>query len=322
MRKVKLLTLFIRLVPLFLFSCGSSDRGSDSSPLVKTDTPPNFKVAFIGDQALTENSKAVLRLIKEEKADMVLHLGDFDYASNPDKWDKQINNVLGPNFPYLGLIGNHEVRAWSRYQEKLQNRLDKIDGASCRGDLGVKSACIYKGLFFILSGVGTMGSGHTAYIRDQLASNNSTWRICSWHKNQRLMQVDNRPDEVGWGAYEECRKGGAIIATAHSHSYSRTQLMDNFETQSVASTSNTLRIEKGKTFAFVSGLGGRNFDVQNDELAANNWWAAVSTPDQGANFGALFCIFNVNGAENKAHCYFKDIDGRMADEFDVESAVR
>ena len=41
------------------------------------------------------------------------------------------------------------------------------------------------------------------------------------------------------------------------------------------------------------------------------------TSAQGANFGELFCTFNVDGDEGKAHCYFKDIDGVIADEFDV-----
>ena len=174
----------------------------------------------------------------------------------------------------------------------------------------------------ILSGAGTKGSGHTSYIRDQLANDSSTWRICAWHKDQRLMQVGAKQDEVGWGPYEECRKGGAIIATAHNHSYARTRLMDNFETQSIASTSNTLRIEKGKTFVFVSGFGGRNIKDQDDDLAAKDWWAAVYTARQGANFGALFCTFNETGVENKAHCYFKDIDGKIPDQFDVISDVK
>jgi hypothetical protein len=320
MRKINALALSFAL--FFLFSCGSGNGTSTSPRSVDTTTPPNFKVAFIGDQGLGENSRAVLQLIKEEGADMVIHSGDFDYESNPDKWDQQINDVLGPGFPYFASVGNHDVRKWSGYQKKLKDRLDRVNGASCEGDLGVKSACTYKGLFFILSGAATMGSNHTAYIRDQLADNGSIWRICSWHKNQRLMQVGEKKDDVGWGPYEECRKAGAIIATAHNHAYARTHLMDDFETQSIASTSNTLRIEKGKTFVFVSGLGGRNFEDQNDELAANKWWAAVYTPEQGADFGALFCTFNEGGVENKAHCYFKDINGRIPDEFYIESDVR
>ncbi len=282
-------------------------------------TPSDFKVAFIGDQGLSSKALAVLELIKSEGADMVLHQGDFDYTDSPNAWDQQINDILGSDFPYFASIGNHDGIAWAGYQEKLEARLDRLDGVTCTGDLGVKSACTDKGVFFILSGVGMSGSGHDTFIRDQLAASYATWKICSWHYVQILMQVgDQKKNFVGWEPYEECRKGGAIVATAHEHSYSRTHLMANFETQSIASTSSTLQIEKGKSFAFVSGLGGIGIRSQNDALAANPWWAAVYTSRQSADFGALFCTFNENGVENRAHCYFKDIGGAVPDQFDLQ----
>jgi len=123
-------------------------------------------------------------------------------------------------------------------------------------------------------------------MADQLAQTNALWRICSWHKDQRLMQVGGKGDEVGWGAYETCRQGGAIIATAHEHSYARTHLMDNTQTQHVASTSNTLQIEAGKTFVFHSGLGGKSI---REQVCEGPWWTSIYTSDQGANYGALFC---------------------------------
>ncbi len=132
------------------------------------------------------------------------------------------------------------------------------------------------------------------------------------------MQLGRKGNEVGWEPYEACRKGGAIIATGHEHSYSRTHLMDNFETQRVASTSGTLRIEEGITFAFVSGLGGRSIRDQDRD---GPWWAAVYTSDQGANFGALFCTFFVDSTRNRASCYFKDIDGNVPDRFELLSNV-
>ena len=288
--------------------------------LISPVTPPNFKVAFIGDQGLNDSSRAVLQLIKDEGADMVLHQGDFDYTDRPDAWDQQINQILGHDFPYFASIGNHDVSAWGNYQRKLQSRLDRISGARCTGDLGVNSFCTYRGLFFVLSGVGTLGSGHVSFIKEALASQEareSLWRICSWHKNQRLMQVGGKRDEVGWEPYEECRRGGAIIATGHEHSYSRTHLMDSFETQSIASTSTTVRITRGNSFAFVSGLGGISIRGQDDQLAAKPWWAAVHTSAQGADFGALFCTFNHKAVENRGHCYFKDLNGVIADEFEV-----
>ncbi len=277
--------------------------------------PRNLKVAFIADQGTSSDARAVLQLIRDEGADMVLHQGDFDYLDDPDLWDGMINDFLGPDFPYFASVGNHDLDSWPGYQQKLLTRLRRVDGASCYGELGVKSACTYRGLFFILSGAGTMGSGHEAFIREQLSPANFTWRICSWHKNQRLMQVGGKGDEVGWEPYEACRRGGAIIATGHEHSYSRTHLMSSFENQIIASTSGTLEITEGRTFVFVSGLGGRNVRGQDPEVAGMGWWAAIYTRDQGANPGALFCTFN----GNRARCYFKDIAGRVPDEFDVVS---
>jgi len=291
----------------------------------KTAQP--LTVAFIGDQGFTKNSRAVLRLIKQQGTDMVLHQGDFDYKRKPGKWNAMINEILGEDFPYFASIGNHDVKAWhgaNGYQAKLRARLARIEGAQCNGDLGLRSACTYRGLFFILSGIGTLPKRsrddphHVGYIKDQLAKTDAAWRICSWHKNQRAMQLGGKGSAVGWQACEACREGGAIVATAHEHSYSRTHLMDNFETQSVASRPNTLVLERGKSFAFVSGLGGRGI---RDQERDGDWWAAKYTKDQGADYGALFCTFNVGGDPGRAHCHFRAISGKVPDRFDIINAV-
>jgi hypothetical protein len=103
--------------------------------------------------------QAVLTLIAGEGTQAVIHLGDFDYADNPTDWDDRISGILGPDFPYFASVGNHDTGAWSGpdgYQAKLIARLGRIPEASCSGDLGVQSACTYAGLFFILSGAGTI----------------------------------------------------------------------------------------------------------------------------------------------------------------------
>jgi len=286
----------------------------------------SLKVAFIGDQGSRDDARSVLQLIKSQGADLVLHQGDFDYGDDPDSWDDLITDVLGDEFPYFASVGNHDTKHFygiNGYQAKLTSRLNKITDAHCIGDLGVRAACTFRGLFFILSGVGTIphrpdDPSHVAFIQEQLAQDKSNWRICSWHKNQRMMQLGKKTDEVGWAAYEACRQGGAIIATGHEHSYARTHLMDSFPSLSVASTSSTLRLEKGKSFAFVSGLGGLSIRNQDRE---GSWWAAVYTSDQGANFGALFCTFFVDGEPHQASCYFKDVDGAVPDRFDLISNV-
>ncbi len=279
-------------------------------------------VAFFGDQGLSDDARAVLRMVVEEGANLVLHQGDLDYADDPVAWDAMVTEELGADFPYFASIGNHDSRAWDGpdgYQAKLQARLDRVEGASCSGELGIKAACTYDGLFFILSAAGWVprepdNPEHIAFIREQMAASDATWEICSWHMNQTEMQLGRKRDAVGWGPYRACREAGAIIVTGHEHSYSRTHLMDNFETQSVASTSGTLMIEEGKSFVVVTGTGGQDVRPQFRE---GDWWASIYTSTQGALPGALFCTFRADGEPNRADCYFKNIAGEIIDQFEL-----
>jgi Calcineurin-like phosphoesterase len=300
--------------------------GQDPNALLAAGALQPVTVAFIGDQGLTKEARAVLQMIKAENADLVLHLGDLDYEDDPIAWDAMITEVLGIDFPVFVTVGNHDDPWYGAggYQERLEERLSRIPDATCSGDLGVQSACTFRGLFFILSGIGTIPEvpdhpEHVAYLRDQLAGSDAIWSICAWHKNQRAMQVGSKEDEVGWQPYEVCREGGAIVATAHEHSYSRTHLLDDFAVQSVASTSDTLVVDDGESFVFVSGLGGHSI---RDQERDGPWWAAIYTKDQGANFGALFCEFFADGVPDRATCYFKDIDGNVPDRFELITAVK
>ena len=325
----------MRTICLLLFLTAISTGCTENQAASNRPTVPDpirqegFKIAFIGDQGLGSNARAVLQLIKAESADAVVHSGDFDYDDDPAAWDAQINRILGETFPYFASIGNHDrdkFRGPNGYQAFMEARLNRL-GIAWDGDLGVKSSFHYNGIFFILTGPGELGAGHDAYIRDRLTADNSIWSISSWHKNMRLMQLGSKRNDTGWGVYEESRRGGAIIATAHEHSYSRTHLLSSCRNQTVASTSDTLILAKdlidteedeGKTFVFVSGLGGES--IRNQDRSGD-WWASIYTSDQGANYGALFGTFGVNGAPNLATFYFKDIDGVVPDSFTVISEV-
>ncbi|MCH7587793.1 MAG: metallophosphoesterase [Chloroflexi bacterium] len=230
----------------------SSNQGFQSNAI--NLPPPDLKAAFIGDQSLSSNAEAVLNLIKTEGADLVIHSGDLAYSSNIEAWDQMISDVLGPSFPYFMSVGNHDSGDWEEYQQKFSERLNLIPDAICTsapGQLGINSICTYKGLSIALSGVGTKGSGHETYIQQAFANDDHIWRICSWHKNMKKMQVGGKSDSTGWGVYEACLQAGAIVSTGHEHSYSRTYLMSSFENQIIASTSSTLELEEGKLRCIV-----------------------------------------------------------------------
>ena len=299
-----------------------------SSPST-AQTPPQFTVAFIGDQGLTAAARNVLHLIVAEGADAVLHSGDFDYTDDPPAWNAQIDSILGVDFPYFASIGNHdEVHYYGPggYQEYIAARMNRL-GIPWSGDLGVQCNFVYQGIDFVLTAPGIAGSGHDTYIRDHFATSASRWRVSSHHKVMHLMQPEGKDDDTGWGVYEEARQAGAIIATAHAHAYSRTHLLDHMQTLSIASTEALLAVsgddvmtpaDEGATFAFVSGLGGKSTRPQE---ASGAWFASIYTETQDAEYGALFGVFNLAGIPDLAHFYFKTISGQIIDEFYVRTRV-
>lgn len=309
-------------------------KGSDFVVSGIVETPVNFKVAFFGDTEIGANADAVLNLVKREGAQAVVHAGDLDYIPNPQAFEDNINGILGDTFPYFFSVGNHDDEAWNGtggYQEFLESRFNKL-GISWKGRLGVSASFSYKGVFFVVSAPDEFGitpSEAGNHIREELESDNSTWRVSFWHKNQKLMQIGGKSDEAGWEVYEASRKGGAIMATGHEHSYSRTYEMANFQSQSISTTDNTVNlvrddpatdsVDEGRSFAFVSGLGGRGIRDNEDNLDQNPWWANVYHLNNGGQYGALFGEFNYNGDASLARFYFKDIDGQVRDTFFVRS---
>ncbi len=324
--------------------------GGTAGAAGSTATDENLLIAFIGDQGANGNSDAVLRLIKAEGAAATIHNGDFDYVSNPSAWNTRINGILGANYPYFSIVGNHDAAAWggsNGYASFINARHARVPSMQCSGDLGVKASCRFRGLHLIQSCVGVSElSGHgncnkdsseqTTFLTNSLANDHSIWSICAWHKNQNDMQVGTKGDEVGWNAYRACMNGGGIVSTGHEHSYARTLTLTNLGTPSAAHGATGLfdqvEVGTGKTFVFVTGLAGvgvRPFDSgsHSDDL----WWASYATSDRWlrngalqsgvAGYGALFVKFNVAGDPRRADAYFKDVGGRILDSFTIRAPL-
>lgn len=289
-------------------------------------TTPNLKVAFVGDTVLATATKSLLSVIKAENAELLVHLGDFDYQNNPTAFDAQTTSILGANFPIIGVLGNHEDNPVA-YEAMIKSRIDRSAGLTCTGSPGVQTDCMFKGLHVVSAAAGIKGTGHDAYIRSKLAASNALWNICSWHTNMNAMQAGTKGNEAGWPVYEECRMGGGMPMAGHEHSYARTKTLTNMTNQTVdPSCANPLSVcvAKGKTFSTVSGLGGRGpIDAQSRctptvyPYGCKGEWAKFHSASQGATFSVLFITFHVDGNPNKARGYLKDIAGRVIETFDI-----
>jgi hypothetical protein len=297
-------------------------------------TPANLKIAFIGDVGVGANQRAVLSLIKAEGAQAVLHQGDFDYHNDPAAFWSSVDSVLGASFPYFVSVGNHDVDKWPTtttpsYAGKQLERFSRMGLTPDSLELNNQMyAVTFQGLKVVFVGEqnGVGDAVYAPFIRAQFKSDSHIWKLCSWHKNMNAMQVGDKTDDMGWGVYEACREAGAIIATGHEHSYERTKTLSRFSDQTVDPDypdPNRLAVGPGRTFAFVSGLGGESIRPQkrcwpvDAPYGCKGEWAKIYTSNQHAQYGVLFVIFHVNGDANKAHGYFKTVSGQVVDEFDV-----
>ena len=357
--------LLLAAFPLWLqLSCGDSVPSQEDAQRSLVVPTPDLKVAFIGDSGYGPRTDRVLELIRREGAHLVLHQGDLGYdegnLKTPVNWHSGVERILdaaveGGRFPYLYSVGNHDVRHWRQknppgYGRILQERVDGTPGLECTGDLGVKSSCTYQGLFLVLSGVGSMGQGHRQYLSESLQEGEDfLWRIASWHKNQQDMQAGGKRDDTGWGVYRDCQAAGAIIATGHEHSYSRSYTLTDLGNEAAGhgatGSPERMVLGKDKTFVLVSGLGGKSGrDYHCEQHEDDTWWASVfarnywlangvvkekncTTMDpDGKQYartvreyadGALFITFNPGGQTRLARGEFLTVEGERIDEFEI-----
>jgi hypothetical protein len=309
-----------------LFACSEKNAPPATSsdepiPTPQLATDPNLLIAFTGDQGADADAVRVCELIRDEGADAYIISGDLGYGAGFPGWCNLIDQVFPAGFPVFGSVGNHDDAEWAGYQSWL---LTRVEG-TWTGDYGVQSSHFFRGLHFVLSGAGTMGDNavHAAYVQTEFAASGQIWKLLSMHQQMRAMQVGGKGDATGWSIYENAREAGAIIVTAHEHSYHRTHVLSSMSTQTIADATSPYTIAPGQTLTAVSGLGGQS--VRNQErclpptppYGCNGEWAVIYTSDQDAKPGALFLEFFVDGDPLKAHGWFKNVDGEIIDDFIV-----
>ena len=328
MKKIIFLSIPVIIIVIFalIFSSNTEIENYEDRP----STYEEIKIAFIGDQGGSEflsNDIEVLKLIKNENVDLVIHQGDLGFEpASPTEWDERISKYLGTDFLYVFSQGHHDQEIiWNEYQEKMNERIEKNSNISCEGNLGVKSFCNYKDVYFTLMAPGeyTSDSDFELYVENKFSESDSFWKICSMHNELTAMEAEKKSGKTGMEVFEACKNAGAIIATGHLHFYSRTGNIVEFTDSKKYVTDpewnklNKLKTSYGSSFIFISGLGGSPISGQiYDE------WPINYSSAQNATYGGLFCTFNAGGQPNKAFCYFKDIDERIIDEFTITSFLK
>ena len=337
---ITVILLIVLIVEMFLNtgSCSQVAMYTGSANSTRFLPRNGLVLAFLGDQGVGKHPRAVLDLIRQENTSMVFHLGDFDYRHSPDRWVRQIYAQLSSNssrkdpkdltVDYFAVAGNHDVEEmdlYVRYSKNIRKWLHpKAAETCCEGRVGIRAVCTCRGIAFLQIGHGVACSKNNGaeWVEKELQrlGDRYPWKFCLFHVVQHKMQIEEKGDEQGWEVYEACRRGGAIIATAHAHVYARTHLMSRFkDPQEIVHTNQSLRVEPGHSFAFVSGLAGHSIRTALKARLEDPWWASVLHPGSAkVGFGVLFFRIGYRGDPREALVYFKTIHGNLIDLFHVQ----
>ena len=285
--------------------------------------PFNLTVAFLGDQSITYDAIDVLKLVKAYSAELIIHQGDLGYSYAASDWEILVNGILGMNFPIVASMGNHDFYKWQNYHEIIsrRNSVVKKSDLQCFGCIGVRSVCLYKGLWIYQSSVGVFNLqenikkfrtfNDTESFEDLLQSEDQIlsdeiecakshgfpWRITSWHSYSA-----NDPDCGGTDVkkmFKVASRESTMIANGHAHIYRRFYpVFDSPPSESVkeeifsimidgkeynfTSSESTIVLAKGKSLQVISGLGGIRIDSYLNIF-------------DDMNYGALICKFNPPG---------------------------
>jgi hypothetical protein len=298
-------------------------------------TNTKIKIAFTGDQGNTKETHASLEMIKKEKAQAFVVLGDFDYKDNPKLWLNDLNTHLGEDFPVLAVLGNHEEKAADAYIKVVQGKIDQLPKNTCAytstSSIGLNYTCTLGPVFIAFTAPdiavkeNIQVGGHAKFLRNSFAKKNlnstTTWNICAWHKVHEEMQLGNKKDNIQWDIYDACKKAGAYIVQGHDHVYARSKTILDFKTKKVLEgQDDTVFVNSTSTGVSILGLGGHS--IRKRIRQGDAWWASTYTSEKLAiesdgkeknTAGILFCTFD--STLNTAPCYFKTIDGKVKDEF-------
>lgn len=307
---------------------------TDQGDITFSTSSTKIKLAFTGDQGLTNDTKRSLTMIRREGAEALVVLGDFDYQDKPQTWKSMLDVYLGKNFPVIPVVGNHEENAWTGYSTVIQEKISQLPKDMCNfattSDMGLHYTCILGPVSLVMSAPDIQVSqakkiDSVSFMKKELAKTDTAWRLCAWHKPHRGMQLGALRDNISWDLYTTCQSAGAYMLMGHDHTYARTKTMLDFPKRiySTSTSEDVVILGKGSSGAVIAGLGGRG--LHSRKVETGPWWSSVysaenlkiETRGKRKNIaGVLFCTFEKDKKE--APCYFKMTDGQIKDTFTLK----
>lgn len=316
-----------------------------------------IKIALIGDTGAGSNFGAVLKLIADEQANVVMINGDFGYGAAPEAWRDRVTSSIDINsLSVIGSLGNHDVEDnnTNQYISILNSFRTKQNGLTkaCTGKSAVTEGrdiiaadevCTFGNVSVIASGIGQVLSA--SYLENRLEKKLKdapleNWKLVGYHYTLASMNPGIKSDQSTHRFFDTIRKYGAIGAQGHTHSAMATcPISSSFlkgnklpECHPEFSNIEERFVLPGTGIYIDSSLGGKDYRKRGrcknpneqgcqhmiDIISKEGYTRADGITKTDFNrYGALFMTFNKGGDPTKAEAFYKSIDGKIVFKFNI-----
>jgi hypothetical protein len=319
------------------------------------ESPPEVKLALLGDTAAGTGLASVLKLVAAEGTDVVMINGDLGYDATAEQWKAQVEASIDTSkFAVIGSLGNHDVgskdkyiEAFSAFRNSNQSLKTSCTGAKPISEghdiIAVDETCTFGNITIIPSGIGQVLT--KAYLEGRLenklrATPVNNWKLVGYHFTLASMNPGIKREENTPKFFELIRKAGAIGVQAHTHSVMAScPISSSFTAGTTVTCHSNFQTDLESRFvapgigmymdSSISGKAVRNRTrclnpKENgcthmvDLITTEGYTRTDGTTNQNFNrFGALFVVFNSGGDPSKALVYYKSIDGQVIFKFTI-----
>jgi Calcineurin-like phosphoesterase len=347
----RLLGLAAILLALLLAACSSVGPTEPAEPQVRftsvrpaKPTEPHVRFTAAGDFGSTDETDAVLKLIKDLQSDVTLALGDLSYgrAGAEKQWCDYVTQRLGEGYPFEIVAGNHESDGSDgnidAFAACLPNELPGLVGTYGRQyyvdvpaeDPLVRFLMISPGMRFP-DGEWDYRQGSsryewTAQAIDTARDRSIPWVVVGMHKP--CLSVGRYGCDSGSDIFDLLvSKRVDLILSGHDHSYQRSKQLalsgiceaiatGSFNQDCVADEDSSL-VRGAGSVSVVAATGGRN----QYRVSSADSEAGYFTSFAGGNDNPTYGVLDVTVTEGALRASFvRAAGGTHTDTFSINAA--
>lgn len=270
----------------------------------------------VGDSGGSSNAQAVFSGVKNANLNFFLHVGDFSYdeQGGPEGWPGWVRSIVGEDFPFEIVSGNHDDCCINSYTAGLPNKMGNLQGSYGKNYYFDYPASSPFARFIMISpALFDPDEQWLISAIDGARTGNIPWVIVGMHVN--CITTGQKSCELGSSLMDLLlEKKVDVILQGHDHNYQRSKQLScavtNTTQQSCIVGQGPNYTKGGGSVIVINGAGGNGFYGVDQGDPEAGYFAALNSDTYG------FTKFTLTNTQLSAQ-FVRAAGGNFSDSFTI-----